>query len=95
MDIMHARRHADHLVAVERNREVMPRVRKELCRPSGIDRVVENSQRDVCEHRATTWAGQSDSHLFSPSSRNSRAALRFLIRRRIGLTGHNSFQAIK
>ncbi len=92
---MHTRRHADHLVAVERNREVMPRVGKELCRPSGIDRVIEDSRRNVCQHRAITWAEQSDSHFFSPSSRSSRAALRFLIKPRIGLTGHNSFQAIK
>jgi hypothetical protein len=60
MDVVHSRRHADDLGAVDRDREVVPRIGKELGRRAGIDRVVEDASRHAVENRGVTGPKQSD-----------------------------------
>ena len=47
--VVHAGRHADDEIAVERDGEMMARVREELRTPSGVDRVIKDVLGDVVE----------------------------------------------
>ena len=55
-----AGRHADDEITVDRDGEVMARVREELRAPSGVDRVVEDVVGDVVEDTGFIGAEESD-----------------------------------
>ena len=47
MHIVHRRRHPDHVIGVDRDSEVVPRVTKELGGERGIDLVIEDAGGDA------------------------------------------------